>query len=92
MSQSLGKRNFSKKGLAAMCVYDALYCAELAKRQANGLEGVESLTPIVEKAKSIAIASEMLLLNRSELEALAEQVKGKYSSWGSYATFSSSQF
>jgi len=31
-------------------------------------------------------------LPRVELEACATAVKGRYSSWGSYATFSSQQY
>ena len=92
MSQSLGVRNFSKKGLAAMCIYEDLYAAAIRERQAQGLSGVESLQPIVTEAKRLAAASELLALSRSELEAKANAVKGCNSSWGSYSTFSSSQF
>ena len=92
MCQSLGVRNFSKKGLAAMCIYKDLHAAAIQERQAKGLSGVESLAPIVAEAKRLAAASELLALNRSELEAKANAVKGCNSSWGSYSTFSSSAF
>ena len=92
MSQSLGKRNFSKQGLAAMCIYEDLLHEALQKRAAEGKSGVESLTPIVNEAKRLSATSELLALSRAELEAKATAVKGRYSSWGSYATFSSQQF
>jgi hypothetical protein len=92
MSQSLGKRNFSKKGLAAMCIFEDLYLAEIQARQAKGLSGVESLVPIIAHAKRLAATSELLALSRCELEAKANAVKGSYSSWGSYSTFASSQY
>jgi hypothetical protein len=92
MSQSLGKRNFSKLGLTAMCIYEQLLHAALQARALQGKSGVESLSPIVNEAKSLAESSELLQLPRVELEARATAVKGRYSSWGSYATFSSQQF
>ncbi len=91
MSQSLGVRNFSKKGLAAMCIYEELYAAAIRMRQAQGLSGVESLVPIVREAKRLAETSELLALSRIQLEAKATTVKSD-SSWGSYSTFSSSHF
>ena len=92
MCDSLGKRNFSKKGLAAMCIFEDLHLNAIQERQEKGLSGVESLVQIIAHAKRLAAASELLALSRSELEAKANAVKGCYSSWGSYSTFSSSQY
>jgi hypothetical protein len=88
MCQSLGKRNFSKKGLAAMCIFEDLYIAAIQERQALGLAGIKSLAPIIAEAKRLAETSELLQLSRAELESRAAAVKGCYSSWGSYSTFS----
>ena len=92
MSQSLGKRNFSKSGLTAMCIYEQLLHEALQKNALLGKRGVESLSTIVNEAKRLAATSELLQLPRTELEAMAAAAKGRYSSWGSYATFSSRQF
>jgi hypothetical protein len=92
MSRSLGKKNFSKQGLAAVCIYEMLFARELQKNASEGIRGVDSLIPIAEEAKRQAMTSELLLLSRAELEEKATQVKGKNSSWGSYSAFASDVF
>jgi hypothetical protein len=86
MSQSLGKKNFSKKGLIAICLFNEMFSAATVKGP------IQSLVPIIEEAKERAATSELLLLKRPELEAKAKESIGTNSSWGTYSTFSSTFF
>ena len=43
-----------------------------------------------EEAKRQAVSSTLLELKRTELEALAAEVKGPYQNWGTFAVFASS--
>jgi hypothetical protein len=77
MCDSLGKKNFNKVGLAAIVIEKQL---RLAGKEANSFE----------EAKRQAVSSTLLELKRTELEALAAEVKGPYQNWGTFAVFASS--
>jgi hypothetical protein len=79
MCDSLGKKNFSKKGLAAICIYENLTQA--------GEAGPE----VTEKVKALVPDSELIKLSRTELETLAAEAKGPNVNWGSYSRFASGQ-
>jgi hypothetical protein len=79
MCDSLGKKNFSKKGLAAICIYENLSQLD------------EAGPDVTEKVKALVQDSELLKLSRTELETLAAESKGPNVNWGSYSRFASGQ-
>jgi hypothetical protein len=79
MCESLGKKNFSKKGLAAICIYETLY------------DNSENEPAVTEKVKALVQDSELIKLSRTELETLAAELKGPNVNWGSYSRFASGQ-
>lgn len=88
MCDSLGKKNFSKMGLAAIVINHEL------KKEARekGPLTVEISTAIHNETIEKAMVSPLLKLKRSELEKLAADVKGPYQNWGSFSGFDSSNF
>lgn len=80
MCDSLGKKDFSKLGLAAIVCHEELTISGGNRR--------EHWKEAAERAKS----SDLLNLKRAELEGLAAKAKSEHVSWGYYACYSSQQF
>ena len=77
MSQSLGKKDFSKVGLLAIVFVNEL----------NREHGI--LPSNSRAALEKAMTSNLLKLSRKDVETIATISKGQHSSWGSFACFSS---
>jgi hypothetical protein len=89
MCDSLGKKNFSKVGLAAMIIENEL---KQEARSKNFAMSTALSFAILTQAKEQAKTSPLLQLKRVELEAMAAEVKGPYQNWGTFADFASDKF